>query len=54
MSGIKTARKRAIVDIIMKCIDRALIDDRLSTRSDMRRTGKIIYKRVAEEVGWDE
>ena len=51
-SGIKTAKKRRIVDIITEGIDNALSEDRLCTKSDLRRTGKIIYKRVAEECGW--
>lgn len=53
-SGIKTARKKRIVDIMATCIDHAVQEDRLRTRSDLRRTAKIIYKRVAEECGWDD
>lgn len=54
MSGIKTERKRRIVTVIERCIHYAIMDDRLCTNSDVRRTAKIIYKRVAEEIGWDD
>jgi len=54
MSGIKTDRKNRIVTVIARCLEYAVIDDRLHTNSDLRRTAKIIYKRVAEEIGWDD
>jgi hypothetical protein len=54
MSGIKTERKRNIVNIITRCLEYAILDDRLCTMSDLRRTSKIIYKRIAEEIGWDD
>jgi len=54
MSGIKTGRKKRIVDVITQCLHYAILDDRLQTSSDLRRSAKIIYKRVAEEIGWDD
>jgi hypothetical protein len=54
MSGIKTDRKKRIVAVIIQCLHYAILDDRLYTSSDLRRTAKIIYKRVAEEIGWDD
>ena len=53
-SGIKTARKKAIVNILARCLEHAILDERLYTTSDVRRTAKIMYKRIAEEIGWDD
>ena len=48
MSGIKTHRKKAIVDEISRIIIHCQIENRLETRSDIRRCGKMIYKHLEE------
>jgi len=48
MSGIKTARKKSIVDTISRIIIHCQNEGRLDTRSDIRRCGKMIYKNLEE------
>jgi len=48
MSGIKTHRKKTIVDEISRIIIHCQIEKRLETRSDIRRCGKMIYRNLEE------
>jgi hypothetical protein len=46
MSGIKTHRKKEIIDTISRIIIFCQNDGRLDTRSDIRRCGKMIYRNL--------
>jgi hypothetical protein len=48
MSGIKTSRKKEIVGLICDTIHMCINEKRLETNSDIRRCGKMIYRRIED------